>query len=247
MTEYKNALVTGGARRLGGGITRALVKAGWKTIIHYHQGKQEAQTLLTAIDSNGSQAALLQADLRTVSATQIIEQASQPFGPITCLVNNASIFYRDRLSDLTLSSWTDHLTMNATVPIFLSQAFSRALPSQVKGCIINLLDQKLSRLTADFFSYTASKSALWTVTQMLAMDLAPSVRVNGIAPGLVLPSGGQTLEQFETLHKKNLLQTGPTTTDIEETLLFLIDSPCVTGQMILVNGGNHLTRSYDLE
>ena len=245
MTEYKNALVTGGVRRLGRGITRALVKAGWKTIIHYHQGKEEAQTLLSSIDRG--QAALLQADLRTVSATQIIEQASQPFGPITCLVNNASIFYRDRLSDLTLSSWTDHLTMNATVPIFLSQAFSRALPSQVKGCIINLLDQKLSRLTADFFSYTVSKSALWTVTQMLAMELAPLVRVNGIAPGLVLPSGGQTLDQFETLHKKNLLQTGVTTTDIEETLLFLIGSPCVTGQMILVNGGNHLTRLYDLE
>ena len=241
LNQSATALVTGAGHRLGRAMALMLAEAGWSLIVHYNHSASAAEEVVHTIQQKGGHAIALGMDLTRIDKSNtFIDQARQVFGPITCLINNASIFSRDDFASVTSESWHAHMNINLMGPVFLSKAFATALPSKTEGCIVNILDQKLLRLTPDYFSYTVSKAGLWAVTRLLAIELAPYVRVNGIAPGLTLPSDGQTDAQFERVAIDTLLHRGPSLEDITRALAFILDTPCLTGQMILLDGGKHL-------
>lgn len=235
----KVALVTGGAKRVGAAIARRLAAEGWQVVIHCHASREEAEALAAEIGN----AAVAQADLADRDAVDgLIEQASAPFGPPTALVNNASVFQRDEIATMTWESWERHATPNLAAPVFLAKRFAEALPDGEQGAIVNLLDQKVGNLNPDFLSYTASKIGLAGLTPVLAMALAPRIRVNGVAPGLTLISGKQTPESFARAWKDTVLGRGSTPEDIAAGVAFLLASPAITGQTIVIDGGESLFR-----
>jgi NAD(P)-dependent dehydrogenase (short-subunit alcohol dehydrogenase family) len=160
--------------------------------------------------------------------------------PVTLLVNCASLFHDDRIDTLTAQSFDAHIAANLRAPVLLAQAFAKALPADRRGLIVNMIDQRVWRLTPQFFSYTLSKAALWAATQTMAQALAPRIRVNGIGPGPTLPSIHQSAEQFAAEASSVLLGHGASPEEIAGALGYLIDAPSVTGQMIAVDGGQHL-------
>ena len=181
----RTALVTGGAQRLGAAISRALATAGFRVAIHYNTSQTQAVALAHELD----RAVTLQADLADEAATAtLIQRATAALGPIGVLVNNASVFERDEWHDVTRTSWDRHLEPNLRAPFTLMQAMAAALPPEAQGAIVNLLDQRVWSLTPHFVSYTLSKAALWSLTQQMALALAPRIRVNAIGPGPALPS-----------------------------------------------------------
>jgi NAD(P)-dependent dehydrogenase (short-subunit alcohol dehydrogenase family) len=239
----KVALVTGGALRLGAAIARRLSSDGWKVVIHCNTSHQAAEALAAELRGVGQEAAVVQADLSDrVAVDGLVEAASQPFGPLSCLVNNASVFRRDDLSTLSWESWDRHLTPNLAAPLFLSRAFAAALPEGEDGNVINLLDQKVANPNPDFLSYTVSKMGLASLTPLLAMALAPRIRVNGVAPGLTLISGKQTPERFERAWRDTPLGRSSTPEDIAAGVLFLLSTPSMTGQTLIIDGGESLTK-----
>lgn len=237
----RNALVTGGAVRIGRAISLALAQRGYGVAVHCNASRNEADALAAEIQAKGGRAMVVQGDLRDLSACQaLLPLAQQALGPIDILVNNASLFEYDSLRSATAESWAMHMDANLRAPFFLSQGFAAALPENLKGDIVNIIDQRVWRLTPHFASYTLSKSALWTLTQTLAMALAPRIRVNGIGPGPVLPSSRQSAEQFARQWASTPLQRGAAPEEIAAGLLFLLDAPAMTGQMIALDGGQHL-------
>ena len=244
----KVALVTGGALRLGAAIVRRLAAEGWKVVIHCNTSLQPAEALAAELRGAGQEAAVVQADLSDRAAVDgLVAAASRPFGPLTCLVNNASVFRRDDLASLSWESWERHLTPNLAAPLFLAKAFAAALPAAEAGSIVNLLDQKVANPNPDFLSYTVSKMGLAGLTPVLAMALAPRIRVNGVAPGLTLISGRQTQESFERAWHDTPLGRGSTPEDIAAGVLFLLSTPSITGQTLIIDGGESLAkRSRDV-
>ncbi len=237
----RNALVTGGAIRIGRAISLALAQRGHGVAVHCNASRNEADALAAAIQAKGGRATVVQGDLRDLATCQkLIPHAQAALGPIDILVNNASLFEYDSLQSATPESWAMHMDANLRAPFFLSQGFAAALPENLKGDIVNIIDQRVWRLTPHFASYTLSKSALWTLTQTLAMALAPRIRVNGIGPGPVLPSSRQSAEQFARQWASTPLQRGAAPEEIAAGLLFLLDAPAMTGQMIALDGGQHL-------
>lgn len=237
----RNALVTGGAVRIGRAICLALAERGHGVAVHYNASRAEADALVAEIAGKGGRAVAVQGDLRDIAACQaLLPLAQQALGPIDILVNNASLFEYDSLHSATPESWAMHMDANLRAPFFLAQAFAAALPDDCKGDIINIIDQRVWRLTPHFATYTLSKSALWTLTQTLAMALAPRIRVNAIGPGPVLPSTRQSAEQFARQWASTPLQRGAAPEEIAAGLLFLLDAPAMTGQMIALDGGQHL-------
>ena len=237
----RNALVTGGAVRIGRAISLALAQRGYGVAVHCNASRNEADALAAEIQAKGGRAMVVQGDLRDLSACQaLLPLAQQALGPIDILVNNASLFEYDSLRSATAESWAMHMDANLRAPFFMSQGFAAALPENLKGDIVNIIDQRVWRLTPHFASYTLSKSALWTLTQTLAMALAPRIRVNGIGPGPVLPSSRQSAEQFARQWASTPLQRGAAPEEIAAGLLFLLDAPAMTGQMIALDGGQHL-------
>jgi NAD(P)-dependent dehydrogenase (short-subunit alcohol dehydrogenase family) len=234
-------LVTGAARRIGAGLTRALVGEGWTVVAHYNSSPDEAEEL--AMELGADKVLPLQADLSNPSevAGLIATAADRAGVPLSLLVNNASLFEEDHAGTLKGARWDQHMQVNLKAPAFLSQDFAAQVPGGTTGLIVNLLDQKLWNLNPDFFSYTVSKAGLRAVTEMLAQALAPKVRVCGIASGIVLPSTHQSQAHFEKVHNMNPLARGAKVEDIARTLLFLIDSPAISGQTILVDGGQHFS------
>ena len=191
-----SALVTGAARRIGRAIALDLAAAGWPVCVHYNASAGEAEAVVAEIKAAGGRAVALAADLADAEAVQrLIPAAAASLGPLACLVNNASLFEIDTVESATVASWDRHLDTNLRAPFLLAQAFARQLPARVEGNIINLIDMRVWKLTPRFISYTVSKAGLWTMTQTLAMALAPTIRVNGIGPGPSLPSARQTAEQ----------------------------------------------------
>ena len=194
---YRNALVTGGAQRIGAAIVRALAADGLGVVIHSHRSTEEADRLAAEITAGGGRAATVTADLADESETaSLIVAARDALGPIDCLVNNASLFERDTVDSATRDSWCRHLDINLRAPLVLIQSLAARLDEQAEGVVINLIDQRVWNLTPDFLSYTISKSGLWTLTQTMALALAPRIRVNGIGPGPTLPSPRQSADQF---------------------------------------------------
>lgn len=238
------ALVTGAGRRLGRTIALNLAQSDWRIGVHYHASEAEALSLVDEILAMGGEAAALKADLgRLEDLGPLVEACCEALGPPTCLINNAACFEWDSAETCDEASWARHLDINLRAPVFLTQAFARALPAGAQGNVINLIDQKVWCLNPDYFSYTIAKSALWTATQTLAQALAPRIRVNAIAPGPVLPYQGQTEAEFRQECRDTLLKRVVSTDDVTAAVRFLLETPSITGQMIALDGGQHLARS----
>ena len=234
-------LVTGAAKRIGRAIALDLGKHGWSVAVHYHRSAPEAADVVREIEASGGRAVALHADLsREADAHALIPLAVEVLGPLTCLVNNASLFEMDKIETVTRTSWDAHIDTNLRAPLVLSQAFARQLPSDANGVIVNMLDQRVWNLTPYFLSYTVAKMGLWTLTRTLALALAPRVRVNGIGPGPTLPSPRQTPEQFAQQCRAMPLGHGTTLAEICGAVRFILDMPAMTGQMIALDGGQHL-------
>jgi NAD(P)-dependent dehydrogenase (short-subunit alcohol dehydrogenase family) len=237
----KAALVTGGARRIGRALSLALVEDGYAVAIHHHHSYQEAEALAAEITQAGGKAVALAGDLADEAAVaELLPRATAVLGPIGCLVNNAAIFENDRVAIATCDSWDRHLAINLRAPFVLMQSFARHLPEKAGGVIVNLLDERVWNLTPYFVSYTLSKTGLWTLTQTMALALAPRIRVNGIGPGPTLPSPRQSARQFLDRCQKMPLRRGTSPDEIAAALRFILAAPAMTGQMIALDGGEHL-------
>jgi NAD(P)-dependent dehydrogenase (short-subunit alcohol dehydrogenase family) len=235
------ALITGAARRIGRALALAMAQAGYDVAVHYRGGADDAEALAGEIRALGRKATTLAAELADdAQASALVGRAAAALGPVTLLINNASLFQDDRIQSLTRASFVAHMQTNLYAPILLSQAFAAELPAEAEGLIINMLDQRVLKPNPQFFSYGLSRSALWTATQVLAQALAPRIRVNAIGPGPTLPSIHQTPEEFEAEAHNVLLQRRSSPDDIAAAARYLIDARQVTGQMIVVDGGQHL-------
>lgn len=235
------ALVTGAAQRIGRAIALALAEAGFDVAVHCHASADAAEATCGEIRERGRRAVLLRADLAEESQTALLlPQAAVALGPIGVLVNNASRFERDEWDDTTRESWDAHLEPNLRAPFVLTQHFARALPTDAEGVVLNLLDQRVWSLTPHFVSYTVSKAGLWALTQSMALALAPRIRVNGIGPGPALPSPRQSQAQFDHQCASVPLQRGTDPAEIARAALAILALPSMTGQMLAVDGGQHL-------
>jgi len=234
-------LVTGAARRIGRAIALDLAAAGWRVGVHYRGSAADAQRLVSDIREHGGAAEALAGDLADAGDLEtLVSRCADALGPPTCLVNNASEFEPDSLDTLTGDGWDKHLDVNLKAPVFLARALALGLPAGASGNVINIIDQRVWRPTPEFFSYTISKAGLWTATRTLAQALAPRVRVNAISPGPVLQSVHQTEAEFGEERRSTLLERGPTPEDIASAVRFILDAPAITGQMITLDGGQHL-------
>jgi len=237
----RNALVTGGARRIGRTIALTLAAHGWDVAVHYGGSRDDAEALVAEIKQHERRAVALTADLtREAEVAGLVPRAIEAIGPLTLLVNNASAFERDDAMTVTRASWDRHIETNLRAPFVLMQDFARQLPVDADGSVVNILDERVWNLTPYFVSYTVSKAGLWTLTQTMALALAPRIRVNGIGPGPTLPSPRQSDEQFRRQVDVLPLRRGTTPDEIAHAVMFILESPAMTGQMIALDGGQHL-------
>ncbi len=235
------ALVTGAARRIGAAIALDLARNGWDVAIHFHRSESDARAVVRAIEAMGRKSVALAADLtREDETVTLLPKAASSLGPLTLLVNNASAFEMDRIDTVTRASWDLHLEIGLRAPLVLSQAFATQIPAGRAGNIINMLDQRIWKPTPYFLSYTVAKMGLWTLTRTLAQALAPDIRVNGIGPGPTLPSPRQTEDQFRRQWEAVPLRRGTTPEEICDAVRYIISAPALTGQMIALDGGEHL-------
>jgi len=226
----RTAIVTGGARRIGAEIVRALAADGWHVVIHYNRSSAEAEALAAGLES----ASIVQAELADPGAAARLLAAADGLPPLRLLVNSASRFVYDSAVDFTVEGWNAHFDVNLRAPALLSQAFAARAE---KGLIVNLLDAKLCQPNPDFFTYTISKMGLAGLTELLARALAPRIRVCAIAPSVTLVSGPQSRDNFEQVHKMNALGRGVEAADIVAALRFILATPVLTGQTITLDGG----------
>ncbi|MDV7272012.1 SDR family oxidoreductase [Thioclava sp. A2] len=246
----KTALVTGGAKRLGRAMVRYLAGRGFDVAIHYNGSGAEADELAAEVRAEGVQAIALQADmLNEAEVTPLVSRAAEGLGrPLDLLVNNASIFEYDNIRTATRESWDRHFESNLRAPYVLMQEFARQAPQAdrsggepvARALVVNMLDQRVRKLTPEFSSYTLAKMGLWALTQTSAQGLAPDIRVNAIGPGPTLQGAHQSESQFANQRAATLLQRGADPDDICAALGYLIDAKAVTGQLICVDGGQHL-------
>jgi NAD(P)-dependent dehydrogenase (short-subunit alcohol dehydrogenase family) len=235
------ALVTGAANRLGAAMAHALAAAGWAVVIHHRGGADEAAALAGSIAASGGSAAVLKADLAVRrQRAALVARAAAKFGPLTLLVNNASSFEPDSIADLDEELWDRHLAIHLEAPAFLASDFAAQLPANVQGNVVNIIDERVLHLTPNYFSYTLSKTALWTMTQTMAQSLAPRIRVNAIGPGPTLQEKGQSRAAFDKSQAAAPLGYAANAADVCDALLYLVGAHAVTGQMIAVDGGKHL-------
>ncbi|MGO4705490.1 SDR family oxidoreductase [Microvirga sp. 2MCAF38] len=237
----KIALVTGGARRIGKSIVLKLAREGYAVAIHCHNSLGDAEKLAANVEEIGSRAAIIQAnlcDLRDVE--RIVPEAIQALGPLTLLVNNASAFKQDNLLTLGDETWDLHFAANLRAPSFLARDFAQQLPDGREGCIVNIIDQRVWKPTPYFFSYGLTKAALFAATHTMAQALAPRIRVNAVGPGPTLMGERQSEEDFARQNRAVPLGHGGSPEEIAEAVLYLAQARSVTGQMIAVDGGQHL-------
>jgi NAD(P)-dependent dehydrogenase (short-subunit alcohol dehydrogenase family) len=235
------ALVTAAGQRIGRALALELARMGAAVAVHFNTSKAAAESVVREIAAAGGRAAAVHGDLADArDALALVDRAAAAIGPLDCLVNNASLFERDEWDSVTPESWAAHLDINLRAPMLLSQHFAQQLPAGRDGNIVNMLDQRVWRLTPHFTSYTISKAGLWTLTQTLALALAPRIRVNGIGPGPVLPSKRQTQAQFDASCAATPLKRGSSPEEVAGALRFILASSSMTGQMIALDGGQHI-------
>jgi NAD(P)-dependent dehydrogenase (short-subunit alcohol dehydrogenase family) len=240
MTDaVKTVLVTGAAKRLGRAIALDLARHGWSVAIHYHSSEKEARATAADAATSGVKVALLQADLgRENEAAGLIERAAKELGPLTGLVNSASLFENDDWYSVTRESWDKHMETNLRAPFALAQAFARQVPRDGHGAIVNIIDQRVLKPTPQFLSYSLSKAGLKWLTTTLAQALAPRVRVNAVGPGPTIINARQSQADFARQREATVLGAEPQ--DVCDAVRYLLEASAVTGQMIAVDGGQHL-------
>lgn len=237
----KTALVTGGAKRVGRAMTLDLARHGFAVAIHCNASRDEADSLAGEIKAAGGKAHVVQADLEDGTATGgLVGETIAALGPLGLLVNNASVFEDDSVTDFDEATWERHFAVHVKAPAILARSFATSLGGDASGLIVNVIDQRVWKLTPRFFSYTLSKSALWTATQTMAQALAPRIRVNAIGPGPTLANDRQSAEDFERQQNALILGHGPELGEFGATVRYLWETPSVTGQMIALDGGQHL-------
>ncbi len=245
------ALVTGAARRLGRAMALHLADRGFDVAVHYAGSAAEAEATAAEIRALGRRAVTLRADLLDeAQVTPLVGQAAAALGgPLTVLVNNASIFEHDRMGTITRESWDRHIESNLRAPVVLTQAFGAQCPEAIldeagepvaRGLVVNLIDQRVLKLTPEFMSYTIAKMGLWAFTRTAAQALAPHVRVNAIGPGPTMQGARQSADHFARQRAATILRRGAGPADICAALGYFLDAPAVTGQLLCIDGGQHL-------
>ena len=234
-------LITGGARRIGYAIARDLARTGCRVAIHYNGSEAKARALQSEIQDSGGIAATIQGDLsEAVQVETLLPRACELIGPINVLINNASLFEWDNIQSASDETWSQHMDLNLRAPLFLCQSFANNLGTGEAGVIINMLDSRVLNPKPKYLSYTLSKTALTTFTRLMARELAPRIRVNGIGPGPTLPHHNQTQEEFEQRCERLPLQRPASLSDICDAVHFFLNVQSVTGQMLALDGGDHL-------
>ncbi|MGH6888424.1 MAG: SDR family oxidoreductase [Rhizomicrobium sp.] len=240
MAPAKSVLVTGAAKRLGRAIALDLARAGWNIALHFNQSDREAIDAAEQVATAGRRAALLKADLRDEdSVASLVGRARAELGPISALVNSASVFERDDWTSVTRESWERHMAVNLRAPFVLAQTFAHAL-TDAHGAIVNIIDQRMLKPTPQFLSYSLSKAGLFWLNTTLAQALAPRVRVNAVAPGPTLINARQSEIHFRRQREATILGTGAEPQDICDAVRYLLGASAVTGQTLVVDGGQHL-------
>lgn len=245
------ALVTGAGRRLGRAMALELARRGYDVAVHFSRSESDARSAAKEINAAGRRATVLQADLLNEDdVSSLVPRAAEALdGPLTVLVNNASIFEFDTLESMTRESWDRHVESNLRAPVVLTRELARSVPEPVpdgrsepvaEGLVVNMIDQRVRKLTPEFMSYTIAKAGLWTFTQTAAQTLAPRVRVNAIGPGPTLQGHRQSDADFRHQRRSTILKRGANTDDICAALAYFLGAPAVTGQMLCVDGGQHL-------
>ena len=237
----RTALITGAAKRIGKQMAMDLAAVGYDIAVHCNSSCIEAEEVAQAIRAMGRRAVVVQGDLGLIETPErIIAEAAAGLGPLAVLINNASVFEEDELGNISSQSWSQHQDANLRAPVMLTQAFATQLPAGEYGNVINLIDQRVWKLNPQFFSYTISKAGLWTATRTLAQALAPRIRVNAIGPGPALPSARMDDAAFQRQGQLTLLKRGTSPAEISAAAQFILSQPALTGQMIALDGGQHL-------
>lgn len=235
------ALVTGGGKRIGRAIVERLSAAGYAVAIHCGSGRKEADALADALIAQGRKACVVSADLADpVAVDSILPMAQAALGPVTLLVNNASSFLLDDIRSIDVATWNRQFSINLRAPSVLAGAMANALPADTDGAIVNIIDQRVWKLTPQYYSYTLTKAALLTATQTMAQALAPRIRVNGVGPGPTLPNAMDGVEGVNAEAAGTMLGHRIDPAEIAEAVLYLARARSVTGQMIAVDAGQHL-------
>jgi NAD(P)-dependent dehydrogenase (short-subunit alcohol dehydrogenase family) len=251
MTAKPRALVTGAGRRLGRAMALHLADRGHDVAVHYNASADEAEAVAREIRKAGRHAVALNADLLDDAATAaLLPRAAEALGgPVTVLVNNASIFEHDTLETATTESWNRHIGSNLRAPFLLTQAFARQCPDpvadengepQAQGLVVNMIDMRINKLTPEFMTYTIAKMGLWAFTRTAAQALGPKARVNAIGPGPTVQGARQSAEHFRRQREATILRRGADPEGIVRALDYFLDARAVTGQILCVDGGQHL-------
>ena len=239
----KSAIITGAAKRIGARIAKALGNEGWFVYLHYNSSSREAKKVLHEIKSSGGNGQLIKMDLSHPDCgEQIINQIDCTAPPVELLINNAAKFEYDDISTVNSISMDQHFFANVRGPMLLSKAFFELITKGQQGCVINVLDNKIFALNPDYLSYTISKAALQCATETLAMAMAPHIRVNGIAPGITLESGGQGDISFRKGQKMSPIGKVSSVEDIIKAVLFIVNTTSINGHIITIDGGQKLQK-----
>jgi NAD(P)-dependent dehydrogenase (short-subunit alcohol dehydrogenase family) len=237
----KTALVTGAGKRLGRAIALDLAADGWNVAVHYHGSQTDADATAQAVRAFGMKAAAIKCDLsREDQTATLVAQAAAELGPLSALINSASLFENDDWNSATRESWDAHIETNLRAPFVLAQAFARQLPPDVQGNIVNIIDQRVLKPTPQFLSYSLSKAGLYWLTTTLAQALGPRVRVNAVGPGPTIRNARQSQADFARQRDATILKRGAEPADICAAIRYLLSAGAVTGQMLAVDGGQHL-------
>jgi NAD(P)-dependent dehydrogenase (short-subunit alcohol dehydrogenase family) len=241
--SHRAALVTGGGRRIGAGIAKALAADGWFVYIHCHKSADQASEVLEEIRSvSGNGKVIIQDLSKPGGAESLMRKVENGPVPLMALINNASLFEYDTVETITEKSLDEHFAVNVRGPTILSKVFASLLSKDMDGCIINILDNKVYSINPDYLSYTISKVALQGATSALAMALAPKVRVNGIAPGITLESGNQGSTSFIKGQTMSPMGQVSSVEDITRSVLFILHSKSINGNVITIDGGQSLQK-----